>query len=75
MGTGSTNLPDSTACGSRTVAEELPGGAKTSALVLAGMSSKTSWQEFTGWKVPRHWIADGVLYAPMITARLLSPPE
>lgn len=69
------SLPDSTACGSRTVADSLLGGANISVPVDAGMSSKSSSQESLEENCPRHWTFDGVLYAAMTTARLLSPPE
>lgn len=67
--------PDSTPCGKSTVADLFSGNAKTSLFVVAGMVSRTSRQESGNRKIPRQWIMDGALYPPMITLRLLSPPE
>ena len=43
---GGTSVPDSTACGSWTVAAGFDGRPKSSSFVVVGMSSKTSWQVF-----------------------------
>ena len=69
-------IPDSTACGNHTDAVGSVGAPKTSFPVVAGMSSKTFSQEVADpINVPPHRISDVGWYAPMITARLLSPPE
>ena len=70
-----TGLPDSTACGSQISADGSVGEPKISFLVVAGMSFTISLQEVVWGLYPLHVTADDVLYAPKITARLLSPPK